>query len=83
MGRWCLNVHYTVVLVLCVVELIRTERFFQYRDHRDQSLYTNNADENKNEVQYEVQAEVSLIYHFITADMNIFDNDVFWTVHRF
>ena len=66
MAKWSLlfNQAVTVFLIIWIVTPIVSEKFFQYRDHRDQNFYLKQGDENKNEVHDEVQAEVSFVLKY-------------------
>lgn len=55
------RVLYQTLIVMQIIWILRpviSERFYQYRDHRDQNRYLKT--ENKNEVHDEVQAEIQL-----------------------
>ncbi|CAC5387251.1 MMP21 [Mytilus coruscus] len=62
MAKWSVLFHQTIVVVqiIWIVRPVTSEKFFQYRDHRDQNYYLKQANENKNEVQDAVQAEMQL-----------------------
>lgn len=49
-----------VMQIISILQPAISERFFQYRDHRDQSRFL--KIENQNEVHDEAQAEVSVVY---------------------
>lgn len=49
-----------VMQIISILQPAISERFFQYRDHRDQSRFL--KIENRNEVHDEAQAEVSVVY---------------------